>query len=91
MKMTKIDPDGMLKINREIFSDFGKWLFKGTWLIFLGVSWIFFYLINLISPNPEIHHADRMLKIAIFLVILGVLLLVINKVRKRNQGNEKTE
>ena len=91
MKMTKIDPDGMLKINREIFSDFGKWLFKGTWLIFLGVSWIFFYLINLISPNPEIHHADRMLKIAVILVILGVLLLVINKVRKRNQGNEKTE
>jgi hypothetical protein len=89
MKKINLDPE-MLKANRELFSDLVKWLLKGKWLIFLGGTFIFIYLINLISPDPKIPHIDRLLKVGVISVIFGVLLLGMNSIRKKKKGNEKT-
>jgi hypothetical protein len=82
MKLEKIDPDGNWKINREIFSDLGKWLITagGMWLYAFGISGIIFDTFRMIGV-AEPQKLPDFTGGSIAMMVIGGGLMFINQFR----------
>ena len=93
MKNEKIDPDGMLKVNRELFSDLGKWLVTtgGTWFYLMGLGAVVYAKIRQIGE--VIQDKLDMYGFGISMMLIGGSLLFINQmlIIKKKTANRKSK
>lgn len=89
MKMNKLDPDGMMNVNRQIFSDLGKWLISsgGMWFYLMGAGTIGFSLLMQLLGDDDLFRGGKGAGIAE--MVIGGGLMCIHRLREKFGKNKK--